>query len=138
MMGETNMSTQNTETFVYGESHNQFAQMHKTTLEEIQQAIADKITFIRKSYLQIGFMEASLSAELDKNRGLSKQLTHLEWHEITDDYLASDIITTMESKSQVIEVLLNKIHALRNEIAMAEKSLRGYLAYKCSFIKSNA
>jgi hypothetical protein len=138
MMGETNMSTQNTETIVYGESRNQFVPMTKLTLDEIQQVIKDKIEFIRKNYLQIGFTEASLAVELDKSRAFSKKLTHLEWNEITDDYLATEIITTMDSTSQVIETLLHKIHSLRKEAVKAEKALQVYLAYKHSFIKNTA
>ena len=138
MMGETNMSTQNTETLVYGESRNQFVQMTKLTLDEIQQSMVDKIAVIRKIYLQIGFTEASLSTELDKNRGSSKHLTNVEWNDISHDYLASEIIATMGSTSQVIEDLLHKIHSLRNEVVVAEKALQGYLSYKRSLIKNNA
>jgi hypothetical protein len=137
MMGETNMSTQNQTASISGKSNNMLIQKMRISLEEIQKVISEKITFIRKTHLLIGFNEASLATELDRNRECSKQLYNLEWNDTVEDYLASEIVADMQARDEIINEWFLKIQSLKEELAEAEKELNVSLAHKRSFIKKS-
>jgi hypothetical protein len=126
------MSTQNQTVLNYDVDDNVIAKTYEMTAQDIQNMVIQKITDIRKIHLILGFSQATLADELDKRRGLSKQLSYLEWQNTEACNIASAIVAEMEERNVVIDELLNKIQSTRNELAKEEKELGIYLSYKRS------